>query len=478
MKHTYFSHYSRRLIHILFLAIISFSVSSCDSMLDLKPNDYLDDADLFTSVDRLERGVLGVYADWYPEYTIRIGSLMTDECRIGLQNSGVEALGQNIFRWTFTSSDDEILAPWENMYQVIGRVNSIMKGIDDVPVATEEEFQRLTSMKGELLAIRAYAHFELYRIYSYSGVYDAKALAVPYTTDVNINKQPSRSDAETFFEALWEDISEAEELNPKDADGRMGIAAIEALHARIALYTNKYSDAILYAGKVINKIPLASYSDFPLIWKDKSEAEIIFKLKRSNVSTIRPGDLFYNIGADRILFTPSLKLMESYDMDNDVRYESWFTTDESLIENGDLPDIIIKYEGEPTAQNRNDVKVFRVGEMYLIRAEAELKNGNINASGKDLNTLRSSRIKQYQTETFMNDENLLAAILDERFKELPYEGHRYFDLRRLHKSITRDTADVETDLRILSTESLHYNIPIPQSEVMANPNMRPNNKGW
>lgn len=462
------------------VSIIVFLTLSCDKMLDLQPSDYIDENDLFTSINRLNQGVLGIYAGWYPEHTLRISSLITDECRIGLQNTGVDGTGQNIFRWIFTSDEEEILAPWRNAYQVIGRVNYILKDIDRVPITTETDFKTINSIKGELLGIRAYEHFELYRIYSYSGVYDAKALAVPYMTEYNttINSQPSRPDTNSFFTALWKDLLEAEKLVPENHNIRMGITAIEALHARAALYTQNYSEASIYSGKVIDKMPLAPYIEFPAIWTDQSDIEVIFKLKRNNASTTKPGDLFYNIGADRILFTPSLKLMKSYDSIKDIRYKSWFSTDESLIEEGNLPDIIIKYKGDENRQNINDVKIFRTAEMYLIRSECELQKGNLTGATQDLNTLRASRIKDYTPETFTTIDDLSIAIFTERFKELPYEGHRYFDLKRLNKSIERDINDAEEGSIVLYPDVPQYFIPIPQSEVMANPNIRPNNKGW
>lgn len=466
-----------KLGRLLLIAILPFFVWSCDSLLDIDPKDQIDGKDIFSSIDRLEKGVLGVYADWYPEHTIRIASLMTDECRIGLQNSGVDALGQNLFRWTYTSSDDEILAPWENAYQVIGRVNYILRDIDKVPIKGAEEKEKIETLRGELLAIRAYLHLDLYRIYGYSGVYDAQALAIPYITEYDINKQPSRPTTEKFFEQLWKDLSDAENLQTSDSKDRMGALSIEALHARAALYAAKYEEAEQYASKVIAKTSLASKADFTQIWLDKSDSEIIFKLKRNNMSKIRPGDIFYNINSDKILFAPSLKLMHSYDENNDVRHSAWYDSDDSLTESGDLSDTVIKYSGDSNAQNRNDIKVFRVSEMYLIRAEAYFQLGNNTSATNDLNTLRRARIEEYQDVTYTGEE-LYQEIFEERFKELPYEGHRFFDLRRLNYNIERDVLDVDTTLKTLTSKALHYNIPLPQSEVMANPNIRPNNKGW
>jgi len=466
---------------ILGLIVLFITQASCSKILDLNPTDQIDEKDIFKSVESLERAVLGVYANWDLEYSLRIASVMSDECRLGLNNAGVSAAGQNLFRWNYSSEDNEIVEPWKNGYQVIDRVNRLLAGISHVPSNKEADKEKLDLLQGELLAIRAYQHFDLYRIYAASGTYNAQALAVPYVKKSNTNSQPSRPNTESFFSDFWHDMKEAETLLAgKDAlaNSRMGLLATYALHARAALYTLNYPEAEHYATAVIQKIPLASGQTFEKIWEDESNTELIFKLKRTNVSEIRPGDLFYNIGAERILFAPSLQLMSLYDEADDVRFNSYFEENPNLADEGELTERIIKYQGSDSAPNRTDVKVFRTSEMYLIRAEAALQKNDQNSAENDINTLRRARIQNYNNETFDNEEEVKVAIETERYKELAFEGHRYFDLKRWGKAINRSNLDVEPRYMFLSTNDKAYLIPIPQGEVLANPNIRPNNPGW
>lgn len=455
-----------------------FTIGACKKMLDLKPTDQLDEKDIFVSVDKFESAVLGAYQGWYPEYTLRIASVMSDECRLGLQNSGVSSAGQNLFRWTYSSADEEILAPWKNGYMVIDRVNRLLNGLNNVPIHNDPDREKLNHLKGELLAIRAYQHFDLYRLYGSRGIYEDNSYAVPYMRKSDIGSQPSRPNSATFFAFFWEDIASAETLIDEHSNIRIGLHAVYALHARAALYTGKFDEAIGYAAKVIDKYPLAGKQEFEDVWKDKSNTEVIFKLKRTNLSAIRPGDIFYNIGADRILFAPSLKLLDLYDQENDVRYSSWFETDPQLVNEGDLPEVIKKYEGDEAAQNRNDVKLLRTGEMFLIRAEAYLQKGNQSAATDDLNSLRLARINNYTPKYFNSINSLKLALEQERYKELPYEGHRYFDLKRQEQSIQRDERDVEDNFLTLPANAKSYYLPIPQAEILSNNNIKPNNPGW
>jgi hypothetical protein len=106
--------------------------------------------------------------------------------------------------------------------------------------------------------------------------------------------------------------------------------------------------------------------------------------------------------------------------------------------------------------------------MYLIRAEAYANNGLEGLALADLNTLRAARINGFVpgTET---GAALLAAIFAERRKELVAEGHRWFDLKRTSRTVERLTnCNV---FCLLEPTAREWVWPIPQSEILANPNM-------
>lgn len=466
----------------MIIVVLALLFASCSKQLDKKPVDQIDASTVFSNVNDLNQGVLGVYASWREEYVVRIASVVSDECRIGLNNSGVSLTdaGQNLFRWAFAASASEIAEPWTNGYEVINNANLILNAIGTVPATSSSDSLTKQQLKGELLAIRAFQHFDLYRVYAYSGIYDAGSPAVPYVTTTDIYDLPSRPVVSAFFTQLKQDMAGAETLIGSGTTTRMGLTALYALEARVALYTNDWATAIDRATKVINAVPLASGSNFPSIWTDAGTPEVIFKLTRTNQSPLRPGDLWYNIPYGVYLFAPSRALLNSYDTTNDVRYHSYFLTDSSLVATGQLPDIIAKYAGGSGAQNLNDLKIFRTGEMYLIRAEAYARSGNLTAAAADLNALRAQRITGYTAVSFSGLNDLLSAIFMERYKELPYEGHRLYDLKRAGMNIVRQTIDLPSGATqtTLTPSSPYYFIPVPQAEVQANPNITPNNPGW
>ncbi|TDX00968.1 RagB/SusD family nutrient uptake outer membrane protein [Dinghuibacter silviterrae] len=471
-----------------FLSAAILLFCSCNKLMNnIQPKDQLSGSVVYSSVSEANLGVLGVYSAWDPEYVNQIGSEVADECRIGLANTGaglavgISGPGQVLFPWAFSSQSSEILAPWTNGYEVINDANLVLSALPAVPVTNTSDSLEKLELQGELLAIRAFAHFDLYRVYAYSGIYDSTALAIPYVTTTNIYSLPARPATGAFFTQLKADMSAAESLiGSSNGLYRMNLVALYALEARVALYTEDWTTAISRSATVINAVPLATQAQFPATWTDAGASEEIFSLLRTTQSVVRPGDLWYNIPYGVYLFNPAKALMSLYDTVNDVRYHSYFATDSSLIASGELPDIIVKYEGAAGARNVNNLKVLRTGEQYLIRAEAYAQSDNLSAGAADLNILRAQRITGYQPVTFSNKANLLAAIFQERYKELCYEGHRLYDLKREGANVQRATIDLPPGVTngTLTSSSMYYYIPIPLTEVNANPHILPNNPGW
>ena len=107
--------------------------------------------------------------------------------------------------------------------------------------------------------------------------------------------------------------------------------------------------------------------------------------------------------------------------------------------------------------------------MYLIRAEAKAETGDLTGAAADLNTLRAARINNYTNATFATKGDVIDAIMLERFKELPYEGHRFFDAKRRNLPITRLAVDAQGTALTLPAGNFRFILPIPNTEIQANP---------
>lgn len=144
--------------------------------------------------------------------------------------------------------------------------------------------------------------------------------------------------------------------------------------------------------------------------------------------------------------------------------------------------VIDKYPGKTSTATRNDLKVFRLSEMYFILAEAEVAAGNLASAQALIQQVRVARnyLGTATTPVYTNAQFAYADILKERRIELALEGHRYIDLKRLAAvaGVTMDR-NIKDDFITLPSlnlpnDSYKYTLPIPVQETSANPNCQQN----
>jgi len=109
----------------------------------------------------------------------------------------------------------------------------------------------------------------------------------------------------------------------------------------------------------------------------------------------------------------------------------------------------------------------------LIRAEANARKSSpdLAAAAADLNMLRSNRITGYINQTFSSATALIDAVMTERFKELCFEGFRFFDLKRNDMPVERLSSDANAAWQTLPVGNYRFTFPIPNEEILANPQM-------
>ncbi|MGV3704451.1 MAG: RagB/SusD family nutrient uptake outer membrane protein [Arcticibacter sp.] len=456
----------RKYISLLGLLLLAFG--SCKKLDDVNPTDTIDPSKAFRNVKDLDLGLLGVYASL--DYTL-IGSnaIVSDEITVPDENtvSNTEA-----YRWLYNSGSGSVTSAFDEYYVTIDRLNRVLSAAPTVQ-ATGADLELRDRYRGELLALRAYSHLELLRAYASS--YSTGALGVPYMKE-SIIGYPARDQFEAVIANIKADLQEAKTLIPAGFSDKSRITrtAVSAIQARTALYEKNWTEAVSYSTEAIDAAPLASRAQFPGIWTDQNNSEVIWELKRVG-SDSRIGAFFFRETGGIVLYAPSFELINTFDKTNDIRYSSYITNAPARGA-GKSAYLIKKYiGGDAAAPGLADVKLFRTGEMYLIRAEAQAELA-AGAAGADLNALRAARISGYVPEIFSSKEALINAIYQERFKELAFEGHRFFDLRRRNLPVDRLPEDAINAAGALKLEpaQAQYAFPIPARELSVNRNMEQN----
>jgi hypothetical protein len=376
--------------------------------------------------------------------------------------------------WDINSGSNSPTGIWFNLYNVINRANRILNIIDGIPAQTASEELQKDRIKAECLGLRALSHFDLLRSFGVSYDGDSSELGVPNIDYVVVLQQPSRNTVAENYNFINTDINAA--LGLLDAsytdNTRLTVNALNALQARVSLYQGDYATAISAASQVISNVPLATATEYPDIWTDASENEVVFKLKRTTGDGAA-GTLFQDTNGD-VFFT----------MSNDMLFRLLATSagDPRFGVCLDLATATIavptigKYLGTAANFGLNDIKVFRTSEMVCIRSEAYARTGELALSAADMNLLGVNR-GYAGTGSFATTAEALSIIEDVRRIELAFEGHRYYDMRRYGKSIDRTPTDdcgAASGACQLPATDHRWVMPIPQDEIFANDNITQN----
>jgi len=484
-------------IYTCLLLISAFTLTNSKKIIDVEPEFVKDGSKIFTTIADYEFALTGAYA--LLRQTGYFGSggqttstwanlpdMMTDN----LVQTG-EDLGNwtNQVNWVYNAAETDIAVAWQAAYSVVGEANLVLRNIEQFSATNAKQVNRI---KGQALAIRGMAHFDVLRYWGVDFDRNSTALGIPYVTAVDIELKPARLSVKESWDNIFKDMLEAETLLgdvDKAVNGATRTAfdrtATRGMLARMYLYAKEYTKADQYASLVITALPLASKTTFPALWNSTSQSEVILEVAFSNPTEGSPSGGVHLSSSNRNRFRPATPLTNLYDVTNDVRFPAYFASRQSGNVNPPRPvlpfsgttsntrKIVNKFNSRGTTlDNVVNWKILRTGEMYLIRAEARARLGGISeALGLvDLNDLRSARITGY-VPVVLTGQALQDAIQEERRKELFGEGHRWFDLKRTTRTITRTDIAVSSTKPTLSPTAREWVWPIPQGEIDANPNI-------
>jgi hypothetical protein len=397
-----------------------------------------------------------------------ITNLMTDNIDLVTLNNPPITFGEFVYTWAPQFSND-VAAPsylWGEHYRRISLYNTVLLGIDAAEGGTASQ---KNSLKAEALLGRAQSYF--YLVNEYAKPYDAATvttdLAVPFVTSDNVSqKAPGRSTSAEIYQHIFDDINEAIPNLPVDnsnARFRGSKAAAYSVLARVYLYRREYNEALRYAELALTNtratmIDYTNSATFPTNANVVSHADGIYS-KTSAAA--------YSISAE-------LKMMfASNDARRTVLYYNWASNVRGATQ-------FYAQQVTPVFASTNSGTT--VQEMHLIAAESAARSTNPNDLTKALSHLNQVRRNRYtgtpiESRDFTSGSQaaVLDEVLAERRRELPFNGLRWFDMRRLDMEnkmprVTRTTAQNVT-VATLEPHSPRYTLQIPIQVTAFNPDM-------
>ncbi len=481
-------------IKLSLIALSAIFVVSCNDAIDIIQPSELSPERAFETVEDLELGINGVYSRTPGENAIYFTSVFTDEVAIGRNNGGQGTDGELAFQLFSTSGD--AAAIWVSNYGLINAANRLIAGAEnvEVEVGSAEETQK-NDILAQAHALRAYGHFVLLSYFA-EDMKDDSSLGVILMDYVPLsNDQSLRSTTGEVFDLIQSDLDFAQaNLVDIPVQNRTYISQnfIRAFRARMAAYRGDYTTANQYVTELAATYVLTPKAQYPAIFLDTEtpQSEVIFKLERtrgtngnfyqfwSSVNSSINGSPFFEV--NRALFNlvnnpadvrrfviadATSLIMPNYDDPN--------VSDAQYLQNDVLP--VGKYSVTESQNLLGDLKIFRMSEMILIRAEFYAQNNDFVNVAAQIAAIRSARYGSAQTvATPANAQAAWGLIMDERRAELAFEGHRYIDIRRLGplagKGVERDPRDCAFNgFCTLPATDHRFILPIPLSEIAGNP---------
>ncbi len=383
---------------------------------------------------------------------------------------------------------------YRNYYTKILGVNAVLDMIDKVDGGEDER----CDVRAQAYALRALYYFNLVNIYGKPYNFDKKALGVPLKlTSALEEKAMARNTVEECYNQILADLEEAEknyQMLPENMqfkrNYRTNLPMVQLLLARVHLYMENWQQAYEYAEKVIrdwdlrlmdfNNLPAYASTSIPYLTFTSFTVnpEVIYAYGSafqnfSGLANVTRGDW---MTGERDVFVVSRALIECYEeTPGDLRKKEYLVQDDEFpVYYRIFSKCGVQYP-RTVAQDEFS-RAFRLAEAYLIQAEsaAELYKagkGGADAALEPLNTLRRTRFATYKNVEMSNAEELIEFIRRERRREMCFEDHRWFDLRRwgMPRLEHKWHVDAQTTLTyVLEEKDPGYTLPLPEEELVLN----------
>lgn len=427
---------------------LSLALTGCDSFLDIQPVGKV----IPTTAPEFRSLITEAYVTVPDDRGL--ASFRSDEVLLDATMSSND-LGSylDIWRWNDATPDENTATfSWRQFYHVLFIANYV---IESEELMTDGSSDEIRQMVGEAYMLRAYMHFNLVNLHApaYTACDPATTKAVPLKLDSDVESVLSRNTVAEVYDAIVADLKKAEEYLNVDSwevglNYRFNTLSVDALRSRVMLYMGKWDEALKAAQRVLAVKNTLSDVNTELPNQYNSVENIVALEQVMSAQYARA------LKVDRDFF----RLYTS----SDLRRKTYFNQVTSS-------NILLTKGGSNTY-----TCTLRVGEMLLNAAEAAWHLGEYDNAAEYLLTIQRARFKDNGAakETAvaeMSNEELLDEILIERARELAFEGHRWFDLRR--NGCPRMERSYRGETYVLEEGDERYTIRIPAAAIEANPGL-------
>ena len=517
-----------KILLIALLSVCSLTFYGCTDWLNVQPRDRMLEPMQFSTEDGINSVLNGIYRDLshrhlYGQYLTQ--TFVEYLARYYYWRVGTHVLPEFLewgnvadFNYANRGVHGKIQSIWNHAFETIQRINVFIENVEAREGVMSE--RRRNVVLGEAYALRAFIHFDMFRLFGPIRMTDAHG-GLPYNNTTRVIAHPNlpaadfinlvMQDLETALRLLEDDpirtsgvnddfvqVSGNILLTPEDIfaeyyrNRRMNYFAVRALQARVLLHTGEPQRAAAAAVATLEAIAVRNTFQ----WENNLDAiiahnnfifhrEVLFGLNNPNLheswinlfNEIRPGrahviatgTLYGNLFAD-FLGMPLMAM-------NDIRARQW---ERSSVDNsvttvgGPIPDsyVSIKFRRLAVTDWRNRPFVLdfqplmRMSELYFIIAEAALARGDVDTAIERINSIM--RTRGFLAEQLIPSTVSIAEVRNrlerEIYKEFVGEGQAFFYLKR--NNINRVFRGTAAGHETISDTGAVFVLPLPDSETM------------
>lgn len=435
-----------RIILITLLGLLT--LTSCDDFLDITPT-----GKVIAQTGEEFRALLTYEYHNFAKDRYMI-TLRTDEIQMDVTKTSSTDKDAYLDLWRW---QDDTPAPttsyfsWRTYYHTLYIANYVIEHQGEITEATSAEVNQLV---GEAYMLRAYCHFLLVNLYAepYTHCVPETTRGIPMQLEADVTAVLGCSSVKAVYEQVLSDLDKAEQYLQVETwelgkNYRFNKPSVQALRARTYLYMGDWKNALTAATTLLETYnKLENMNSSKILPNSYKSVESIVSLESfsSNLYTA--------------INTPSFDFINTY-RTGDQRKSKFYkkvTSSSYTLQKGGGDEF---------------VSSFRTAELYLTAAEAAARLGDTDAAISHLTPLLENRLNKSALATAttligeMSEEELIQEILDERARELAFEGHRWYDLRRTTQpTLTRDYNGATYTLT-----PQQYTMRFPSEAVAANP---------
>lgn len=483
------------LILVLFLGYL---MVGCDNYLDVTPKDKQTQEQLFATRSGFYAAVNGVYNKLVADalYGRNLSFEMIDVLAARyLPTASSGSMLADAVNWNYSGEQlkTTLSSVWENAYTTILNCNVILKNIENQNnVITKEEAALL---KGEMLAMRAFLHFDMLRLFGPIYSQKPQGESIPYNESIDITNLPLLAadvvlkdkiirDLDLAISALSEDpvIEKGPMASSPEDEGdvylryrqlRFNYYAVKALKARVLLYAGDKENAGKLANEILGDTVVRQY--FPsvdpaqLLGNSQTpdrvySSEVLMGMYKKNRADIYT----YSFGGENagsFLLQPKGNYLTGSLFANetgDYRFQSQWEPASGVGATGHF---FCKYKKLQFADPENIpfyatfMPLIRLSEMYYIAAECA---SDLSERYGKLNEIRD--LRGVPALPIVSEDDFMKSLRREYLREFYGEGQIFFMYKRMFVPIDQ-TENAYNDRMIFPTEA-RFVPPLPENEII------------